>query len=262
MANRFEGVLTGKGVGWGGSLIRPEATGYGVAYFTREMLAAVGDSFKGKTITISGYGNVGSFFIERANELGAKVVTIGDEFGYAHDPDGIEGEKLEYLKDLWTVHRRPAKDYAEKYGVKWVDGRRPWEVPCDIAIPTAIQNELNAEDARTLVDNGCMLVCEGANMPCTADAIKHLQECGVLFGPCKAANAGGVAVSGLEMSQNSMRLNWSREEVDRRLNEIMVRIHETCVEHGQQGDRTNYVKGANIAGFSKVANAMLDQGIV
>lgn len=266
LQNAFEGVLTGKGINWGGSLVRPEATGYGVAYFTREMLARVGESFKGKTVTISGYGNVGSYFIEKVNEFGGKVVTIGDEFGYAHDPEGISGEKLEYVKELWTVYRQPARDYAERYNVTWVPNRRPWEVKCDIAVPTAIENELDAEDAQRLIDNGCIAVCEAANMPCTAGAIAAFQDHNVLFGPCKAANAGGVAVSGLEMSQNSMRLNWSREEVDRRLNEIMIRIHETCVEHGVEGSAADspvdYVRGANIAGFYKVASAMLDQGIV
>ncbi len=263
LANAFEGVLTGKGVNWGGSLIRPEATGYGACYFTREMLSTIGESFKGKTITISGYGNVGSFFIEKANELGAKVVTFGDEFGYIHDPAGVDNEKLAYIKDLWAVHRAPASDYAERYpSATWVPGKRPWEVPCDIAVPTAIQNEIEADDARRLIENGCKLVCEGANMPCSIDAIRLFQDKGVLFGPCKAANAGGVAVSGLEMTQNSMRLNWTREEVDRRLNDIMVRIHDTCVAHGREDGTINYVKGANIAGFYKVANAMLDQGVV
>ncbi len=263
LVNAFEGVLTGKGINWGGSLIRPEATGYGVTYFTREMLARVGESIKGKTIAISGYGNVGSYLIEKVNELGGKVVTIGDEFGYVHDPEGISGEKLEFVKDLWTVYRAPARDYAERYNAKWVPGRRPWEVKCDIAIPTAIQNELNAEDAQQLIDNGCIAVCEAANMPCTIEAIHLFLKNKILFGPAKAANAGGVAVSGLEMSQNSMRMSWSREEVDQRLNGIMVRIHETCVEHGKTpDDYVDYVKGANIAGFYKVASAMLDLGVV
>jgi glutamate dehydrogenase (NADP+) len=260
--NQFEGVLTGKGVNWGGSLIRPEATGYGVAYFVQSMLARRGDSMEGKTIAISGYGNVGTFFIERATEMGAKVVTIGDEYGYVYDPDGIDGEKLAYLKDLWTVYRESAEAYANNFGLRWVAGRRPWEVAVDLAIPTAIQNELDGDDAQRLIDNGCILVAEGANMPCTADAIRRFQAAGVLFGPCKAANAGGVAVSGLEMSQNSIRIRWSREEVDRRLRTIMADIHAACEEHGTSGGTVDYVRGANIAGFIKVADAMLDQGVV
>jgi glutamate dehydrogenase (NADP+) len=260
--NQFEGVLTGKGVNWGGSLIRPEATGYGVAYFVQSMLARRGDSMEGKTIAISGYGNVGTFFIERATEMGAKVVTIGDEYGYVYDPDGIDGEKLAYLKDLWTVYRESAEAYANNFGLRWVAGRRPWEVVVDLAIPTAIQNELDGDDAQRLIDNGCILVAEGANMPCTADAIRRFQAAGVLFGPCKAANAGGVAVSGLEMSQNSIRIRWSREEVDRRLRTIMADIHAACEEHGTSGGTVDYVRGANIAGFIKVADAMLDQGVV
>jgi glutamate dehydrogenase (NADP+) len=263
LVNRFEGVLTGKGRNWGGSLIRPEATGYGAAYFLQRMLARKGESMAGKTITISGYGNVGSFFIEKANEYGAKVVTIGDEAGYAHDPEGISGEKLEFLKDLWAVYRQPAKAYSEKYGVPWVDGKRPWEVPCDIAVPTAIENELDEADAQTLVRNGCVAVVEGANMPSTAQAIDVFRHNGVLFGPCKAANAGGVATSGLEMSQNSMRLSWTREEVDAKLQHIMHNIHDVCVQYGADGaGNVDYVRGANIAGFRRVADAMLDQGVV
>jgi glutamate dehydrogenase (NADP+) len=262
LVNRFEGVLTGKGRNWGGSLIRPEATGYGAAYFLKRMLERKGDSMAGKTITISGYGNVGSFFIEKANEFGAKVVTIADEFGYVYDPDGISGEKLEALKDLWTVYRQPAKAYADQFGAQWIDGKRPWEVACDIAVPTAIENELRGDDARQLVANGCVAVVEGANMPCDADAIDTFHENGVLFGPCKAANAGGVATSGLEMSQNSIRLSWTREEVDARLMQIMHNIHDVCVEYGEDEDGVNYVRGANVAAFRRVADAMLDQGVV
>lgn len=262
LRNEFTGVLTGKGQGWGGSLIRPEATGYGVTYFLEKMLERNKETLAGKTITISGYGNVGSYFIEKVNEYGAKVVTIGDEFGYVYDPEGISGEKLEYLKKLWMVYRKPAKAYAEEFGVQWVPNQRPWVVPCDIAVPTAIENELRGEDAKALIKNGCKYVVEAANMPCSAEAIELFQDNGVAFGPCKAANAGGVSVSGLEMSQNSMRLSWSREEVDTRLREIMYRIHEVCVRHGADEDGVDYVRGANIAGFCRVADAMLDQGLV
>ena len=263
LSNQFTGVLTGKKVAWGGSLIRPEATGYGTAYFLSEVLRDRDDTLEGKSITISGYGNVGSFFIEKANDLGAKVVTIGDEYGYVHDPDGIKGDKLEFLKPLWAEHRRPAKDYADQFGLTWVEGRRPWVVPCDIAVPTATQNELDGDSARTLVANGCKCVVEAANMPCTAEAIDVFRENDVPIGPGKAVNAGGVATSGLEMSQNSLRLSWSREEVDARLHGIMKAIHRQCLEaaaaYGMEGD---YVAGANIAGFLKVADSMLDQGVV
>ncbi len=260
---QFTGVLTGKGRNWGGSLIRPEATGYGVVYFAKEMLKTRGESFAGKTITISGYGNVGSHVIEKVNELGAKVVTIADEFGYVYDKDGIKGEKLEFLKDLWTVYRQSAKDYADHFGLEWVPDRHPWEVKCDIAIPTATENEISGEDASTLIKNGCMCVCEAANMPSTPEAIKIFQDGGILFAPGKAANAGGVAVSGLEMTQNSMRLSWTRKEVDDRLHQIMVNIHEACVKHGKEDSGfVNYVDGANVAGFIKVADSMIDQGVV
>jgi glutamate dehydrogenase (NADP+) len=263
LRNEFTGVLTGKGLNWGGSLMRPEATGYGTAYFAEQMLGTRNMSFEGKTITISGYGNVGTFFIEKANELGGKVVTIGDEYGYAHDPEGIKGEKLDFLMDLWTVHRRPAKDYADKFGCEWVAGKRPWEVPCDIAVPTACENEIRKDDAATLVKNGCQCVAEAANMPCTAEAVAIFHEAGLLHAPAKAANAGGVATSGLEMSQNSLRLSWSREEVDQRLRRIMSSIHTSCLEAAEAfGTPGNYDAGANIAGFLKVADAMLDQGLV
>ncbi len=263
LRNAFEGILTGKGLNWGGSLIRPEATGYGTAYFLKEVLEHRKETIDGKTICISGYGNVGCYFIEKANELGAKVVTIADEFGYVYDPDGIKGEKLEYLKNLWTVYRESAEQYAKKFNLKWVPERRPWEVKCDIAVPTATQNEIDKDDALHLVKNGCIAVCEGANMPSTPEAIDVFMQNNIAFGPGKAVNAGGVAVSGLEMSQNSMRLNWTREEVDKRLHLIMKDIHSSVITAADKyGSPGNYVNGANIAGFIKVANAMMDQGIV
>lgn len=263
IVNNFEGVFTGKGISWGGSLARPEATGYGTVYFIEEMLKAKGDSIEGKTITISGYGNVGTFFIEKANQLGAKVVTIGDEFGYVYDPDGIKGEKLDMLMDLWCVYRRPARAFADEFGLKWVEGKKPWEVPCDIAVPTATQNELKKEDAQKLIANGCICIAEAANMPCSAEAVELCLKNNILFGPAKAVNAGGVSVSGLEMSQNSMRYAWSFEEVDAKLKDIMIDIYrkssEAAREYGMEG---NLVAGANIAGFNKVADAMMAQGIV
>ena len=260
--NEFTGVLTGKGLTFGGSLIRPEATGYGLVYFLDEMMKRNGDSLEGKTVTVSGYGNVGTFAIEKVNELGGKVVTIADEHGYVYDPDGIDSEKLEYLKDLWVVYRKSAKDFAEKYNLKWVEGKRPWEVPCDVALPTATQNELFEEHAELLVKNGVKYVAEGANMPCTNEAIKVFQKAGICYAPGKAANAGGVATSGLEMSQNSMRYGWTREEVDAKLKRIMQDIHENCVAYGEKADGVDYVNGANVAGFVKVAEAMMAQGIV
>ena len=260
--NEFTGVLTGKGLTFGGSLIRPEATGYGLVYFLDEMMKRNGDSLEGKTVTVSGYGNVGTFDIEKVNELGGKVVTIADEHGYVYDPDGIDSEKLEYLKDLWVVYRKSAKDFAEKYNLKWVEGKRPWEVPCDVALPTATQNELFEEHAELLVKNGVKYVAEGANMPCTNEAIKVFQKAGICYAPGKAANAGGVATSGLEMSQNSMRYGWTREEVDAKLKRIMQDIHENCVAYGEKADGVDYVNGANVAGFVKVAEAMMAQGIV
>lgn len=263
LVNSFEGVLTGKGFSWGGSLARPEATGYGVAYFTEEMLKSRGETFKDKTVTISGYGNVGTYLIEKVNQLGGRVVTIADECGYVHDPAGIKNERLEYLMDLWCIYRRPAKDYADRFGVEWVSNNSPWEVPCDIAIPTATQNELDAEDARILVKNGCMCVAEAANMPCTIDAANIFLENKVLFGPAKAANAGGVAVSGLEMTQNSTRLGWTFEEVDARLKNIMANIYKQASQAATEyGMNDNLIAGANIAAFKKVSDAMLAQGIV
>lgn len=262
LANEFTGTFTGKGITWGGSLIRPEATGYGTVYFLEEMLKTKGESIEGKTILASGYGNVGTFFIEKINELGGKVVTIADENGYVYDPDGIKGDKLEFLKDLWVVYRRPAKDYADEFGLKWIPGKRPWEVPCDIACPTATQNEICAEDAKTLLKNGCTCLAETANIPCTLEAMQVFLESKILYAPAKAVNAGGVAVSGLEMVQNSIRYNWTREEVDQKLKIIMQNIHEHCVEFGRDGDYTNYVAGANISAFLKVADAMVAQGLI
>ncbi|HFE62925.1 MAG TPA: NADP-specific glutamate dehydrogenase [Caldithrix sp.] len=256
------GVLTGKGLGWGGSLIRPEATGFGVVYFAGEMLKTIGESFKGKIVAVSGFGNVAWGAIQKVNDLGGKVVTISGPDGYIYDEDGITGEKVDYLLEMRASNRDVVKDYTDKYNVPFFPGKRPWEVKCDIALPCATQNELNEEDAKHLVSNGCMCVTEGANMPSTIEAINVFQANKILFAPGKAANAGGVAVSGLEMSQNSLRLSWTREEVDQRLHSIMKSIHETCVKYGKEGDYINYVKGANIGGFIKVADAMLDQGVV
>jgi glutamate dehydrogenase (NADP+) len=262
LANRFEGWITGKGLNWGGSLIRKEAAGFGTVYFAAEMLATKGQTFEGKTVALSGYGNLGSHALEKVNELGGKVVTIADEQNHIHEPAGITGDKVKYVVDLWQVNRMGLDAYASKYGVKLLPGR-PWNVPCDVAIPTGAENEINLDDAKALVANGCKCVAEGANMPCTADAVHYFQQNGVLFGPGKAANAGGVATSGLEMSQNSMRLAWSREEVDAKLKEIMKRIHRVCLQTADAaGDPGNYVRGANIAGFVKVAESMMDQGVV
>ena len=259
--NEFTGVLTGKGLGWGGSLIRPEATGYGNVYFAQNMLAEKGDSFKGKTVVISGSGNVAQYSCEKATELGAKVVTMSDSSGFIHDPEGIDAEKLAFIMDLKNVKRGRIKEYADHYGCEFKEGR-PWRISCDIALPCATQNELNESDANTLVSNGCICVSEGANMPSTPKAVEVFLSSKILFAPGKASNAGGVATSGLEMSQNSLRMNWTREEVDQKLKTIMNDIHSQCIEHGKEGDYINYVKGANIAGFLKVADAMLDQGVV
>ncbi len=262
LANRFEGWITGKGLNWGGSLVRKEAAGFGTVYFAAEMLATKGQTLEGKTVCMSGYGNLGSHAMEKVNELGGKVVTIADEQNYIYEPEGIKGEKAKYVIDLWQVHRLGLDAYANKYGVKLHPGR-PWKTPCDVAIPTGAENEITLEDAKALVANGCKCVAEGANMPSTAEAMHYFLEHGVLFGPGKAANAGGVATSGLEMSQNSMRLAWSREEVDAKLKEIMKRIHRVCLDTAAAfGKPGNYVVGANIAGFAKVADSMLDQGVV
>ena len=262
LRNEFTGVLTGKGLSWGGSLIRPEATGYGCVYFAEEMLKAKGDSLKGKTCAISGSGNVAQYTIEKLLQLGAKPVTLSDSNGYIHDPDGISEQKLEFVMELKNVKRGRIKEYAAKYNCKYVEDRWPWEVKCDCAFPSATQNEIHEADAKQLVKNGCILVAEGANMPTMPEAIKIFQQAKILYGPGKASNAGGVAISGLEMSQNSLRLSWTREEVDNRLHDIMVKIHETCVKYGKDGNYIDYVKGANLGGFVKVADAMLDQGLV
>ena len=259
--NEFTGVLTGKGIGWGGSLIRPEATGYGNVYFTQSMLATKGESLKGKTVVISGSGNVAQYSCEKATELGAKVVSMSDSSGYIYDENGIDKDKLSFIMDLKNVKRGRIKEYSEHYGCEFKEGR-PWGIKCDIALPCATQNELNKEEAETLVANGCICVSEGANMPSTPDAIEVFLSAQILFAPGKASNAGGVATSGLEMSQNSLRMNWTREEVDAKLKNIMNDIHSQCVQHGKEGEYINYVKGANIAGFLKVADAMLDQGVV
>jgi glutamate dehydrogenase (NADP+) len=263
LRNEFTGVLTGKGINWGGSLIRPEATGFGVVYFAEEMLKTKKTSFDGKIVAVSGFGNVAWGAVQKATELGGKVVTISGPDGYVYDPDGIKGEKIDYMLKLRSSNKDIVEDYAKEFKVKFVPGKRPWEVKCDVALPCATQNELNGDNAKDLVKNGCMCVCEGANMPTTLDGYKVFTDSKILYSPGKASNAGGVATSGLEMSQNSMRLPWSREEVDKRLHEIMVRIHETCVTTADKyGSPGNYVNGANIAGFLKVADAMLDQGLV
>jgi len=263
LRNEFTGVLTGKGIEWGGSLIRPEATGYGATYFAAEMLATRGDSIKDKIVAISGSGNVAQFATEKVTEMGGKVVTLSDSDGTIYDPKGIDREKLNYVMELKNVKRGRMKDYAEKYGVEYFEGKRPWMVKCDIAMPNATQNEIDENDAKMLVKNGCVCVSEGANMPSTPEAVEVFLKAGILYGPGKAANAGGVATSGLEMTQNSMRLPWSREEVDSRLQTIMKNIHATCVKYGSKDNGfINYVDGANIGGFVKVANAMIAQGVV
>ena len=262
--NEFVGVLTGKGINWGGSLIRPEATGYGTVYFAKEMLATKGDSFAGKTVVISGSGNVAQYAAEKATQLGGKVVTFSDSEGYIYDAEGIDAAKLAYVMELKNVKRGRISEYAAKYpSAKFVAGKRPWEVKADIALPCATQNELNEEEAKVLVANGVIAVAEGANMPSTPEAITVFQNAKILFSPGKASNAGGVATSGLEMSQNSLRFNWTAAEVDEKLHTIMVSIHSACVKYGADANgHVDYVKGANIAGFVKVADAMIDQGLV
>jgi glutamate dehydrogenase (NADP+) len=264
LKNSFTGVLTGKGASWGGSLIRPEATGYGDVYFAENMLQTNGDSFKGKTVVVSGSGNVAQYATEKATQLGAKVVTLSDSSGYILDKDGIDADKLAYVMDLKNVKRGRISEYVNKYpNAVFFKGEKPWVVACDVALPCATQNELNGEHAKQLVENGCICVAEGANMPSTPEAIYEFQKAQILFAPGKASNAGGVATSGLEMSQNSLRLSWTREEVDEKLKQIMKDIHESCVAYGKNEDGTvDYIKGANIAGFVKVADAMLAQGIV
>ncbi len=263
--NEFTGVLTGKGIGWGGSLIRPEATGYGTVYFAREMLETKGESIEGKICVVSGSGNVAQYTVEKLLELGARPVTLSDSNGYIYDKRGLNKEKLEFVKKIKNVKRGRIKEYAKEYDCEYFDsakGNRPWEIKCEIAFPSATQNEIHEKDARHLIKNGCICVSEGANMPTTPKAIEIFKKAKILYGPGKAANAGGVAVSGLEMSQNTQRISWDREEVDKKLEEIMVKIHNTCLKYGKEGKFINYVKGANIGGFVKVADAMLDQGLV
>lgn len=261
--NEFTGVLTGKGIGWGGSLIRPEATGYGCVYFAQEMLKTRGEDMKGKTVVVSGSGNVSQYAAEKVMQLGGKVVTMSDSNGYIYDPAGMNKEKLDFILWLKNVKRGRIKEYADKYGVEYYEGKTPWGVKCEVALPCATQNELNGEDAVTLTKNGCICISEGANMPSTPEAVEIFIEKKVLYGPGKAANAGGVATSGLEMSQNSLRMSWTREEVDAKLHRIMVDIHETCKKYGTKSDGfINYVDGANIGGFVKVADAMIAQGVI
>ena len=263
LRNEFTGVLTGKSLNCGGSLIRPEATGYGSVYFAREMLASRSEGLDGKVCAVSGSGNVAQFTAQKCLELGAKVLTLSDSAGTIHDPDGIDADKLQWVMVLKNLRRGRIKEYQEKFGGEYLEGQRPWAVPCDCAFPSATQNEISGPDAATLLKNGCLLVSEGANMPSTPEAVDQFLEKKILYGPGKAANAGGVATSGLEMSQNSMRLSWTREEVDKRLDDIMVSIHKACFETAEDyGQPGNLVLGANIAGFTKVADAMLDQGVV
>jgi len=264
LSNEFTGVLTGKGVSWGGSLIRPEATGYGTVYFAQNMLARIKDDLTNKTVVISGSGNVAQFAAEKSIHLGAKVLTMSDSSGYIYDSEGIDNEKLKHIMNLKNIQRKRISEYCVKYpNSEFVKGKTPWSIKCDIALPCATQNELDLNDAKTLLKNGCICVSEGANMPSTKDAVHEFQKAKILFAPGKASNAGGVATSGLEMTQNSLRYNWSRQEVDEKLKDIMMDIHDSCIEYGSTDDGyVDYVKGANIAGFVKVADAMLAQGIV
>jgi glutamate dehydrogenase (NADP+) len=263
LRNEFTGVLTGKALNWGGSLIRPEATGYGCVYFAEEMLKSRGENFKGEICTVSGSGNVAQYTVEKLSQLGAKVVSLSDSSGTIYDRDGIDDEKLAFVLELKNVRRGRIKEYADKFGAEYREGKRPWDIKCDCAFPSATQNEIDGEDAKTLLKNGCRVVAEGANMPSTPEAIDQFLAAKILYGPGKAANAGGVATSGLEMAQNAMRISWSREEVDQRLHDIMIAIHKQCYEAAEEyGQPGNLVMGANIAGFVKVADAMLDQGVV
>ncbi|PIP67520.1 MAG: NADP-specific glutamate dehydrogenase [Candidatus Omnitrophica bacterium CG_4_9_14_0_2_um_filter_42_8] len=264
LRNEFVGVLTGKGLGWGGSLIRPEATGYGCVYFVQEMLKTRGESLKGKICTVSGSGNVAQYTVEKLIHLGAKAVTLSDSNGFIYDPKGIDEQKLEFVMELKNVKRGRIKEYADEFKCKYFEGKYPWEIKCDVAFPSATQNEIHEADAKKLVKNGCIAVGEGANMPSTPEAVEVFLDAKILYAPGKASNAGGVATSGLEMSQNSQRLSWTRDEVDERLLQIMINIHESCVKYGKDGSSkyVNYVNGANIAGFVKVADAMLDHGVV
>ena len=263
LRNESTGVLTGKGINWGGSLVRPEATGFGVVYFAQEMLKTRDTDFEGKTVAVSGFGNVAWGAVQKINELGGTVVTLSGPDGFVYDPDGIKGEKVDYMLKLRASNKDAVEDYAKEFKVEFHPGKKPWSVKVDVALPCATQNEIYENDAKELVKNGCMCVCEGANMPTTIEGYNVFKEAGILFSPGKASNAGGVATSGLEMSQNSMRLPWPREEVDKRLHEIMIRIHNTCLETAEKfGTPGNYLNGANIAGFLKVADAMIDQGLV
>lgn len=262
ISKRFSGTLTGKSMAWGGSMVRPEATGFGVVYFTEEMLKYKNDSIKGKKAVVSGFGNVAWGAVTKAYELGGKVVAISGPDGYVYDEDGIQGEKIDYMLEMRSSGRDRVEDYADKYNVPFFAGKKPWELKADIALPCATQNEITKEDAEKLARNGYKIVTEGSNMSTTIEAIEVLRENKILYSPGKASNAGGVAVSGLEMVQNSMRVTWLREEVDLKLKEIMSSIHDICVKHGREGDEINYIKGANIAGFIKVADAMLEQGVV
>ncbi|MEI7811881.1 MAG: NADP-specific glutamate dehydrogenase [Ignavibacteria bacterium] len=263
LKNEFTGVLTGKGLNWGGSLVRPEATGFGAVYFAQEMLKTKGHNIEGKTFAVSGFGNVAWGAVTKINQLGGRVLTLSGPDGFIYDKEGVSGEKIEYMLRLRAGNKDAVEDYAKEFGAEFFAGKRPWGVKCDVAMPCATQNELDVNDAKELVKNGCICVCEGANMPTTIEGFKVFRENNILFAPGKASNAGGVATSGLEMSQNSMRLPWSKDEVDNRLHEIMKRIHQTCLETAERfGSPGNYVNGANIAGFLKVADAMLDQGLV
>jgi len=262
LQNEFSGILTGKALNWGGSLIRPEATGYGCVYFAQEMMKTKKDTLKGKTCAVSGSGNVAQYTVEKLIQLGAKPVTLSDSSGMIYDPDGIDAKKLSYVMELKNIKRGRIKEYAEKFNVSYEAGQRPWKIKCDMAFPSATQNEINKDEAKALVDNGCICVSEGANMPTEPDGIEIFQKAKILYGPGKAANAGGVATSALEMSQNSLRMGWSREEVDEKLHNIMINIHKNCEKYGKDGNYVNYVNGANIAGFVKVADSMLDQGLV
>ena len=260
--NEFSGVLTGKGLNWGGSLIRPEATGYGCVYFVEEMLKNCNQTIDGKTVVVSGSGNVAQYATEKVMHLGGKVVTLSDSSGFIFDQDGVNEEKLNWVIDLKNNRRGRIKEYADEFGCEYYEGNRPWGIDCEVALPCATQNEIDGKEAKELISNGLIALSEGANMPCNPDAVNVFQESKILFGPGKAANAGGVAVSGLEMSQNSMRIKWDRDEVDQKLLSIMKSIHTSCVDNGENNSHVDYVKGANIAGFIKVADAMIDQGVV
>ena len=263
LKNEFTGVLTGKGLNWGGSLIRPEATGYGAVYFAQEMLKSRGETLEGKVCTVSGSGNVAQYTVEKLNQLGARVVSLSDSGGTIYDTNGIDAEKLAWVMELKNLRRGRIKEYAEKFGVEYYEGKRPWGIVCDCAFPSATQNEITGKDAKTLLENGCTVVSEGANMPTEPAGVELFLEKKILYGPGKAANAGGVAVSGLEMSQNAISMRWPREEVDQRLQQIMQAIHRSCFETAKEyGQPGNYVMGANIAGFMKVADSMIDQGVV